>query len=125
MSILFYSAEPEIWEVHFDNSDWMVYGGGAWSTDRWISNGTSNIYLAKLGTWYIDYRPTYLRVTHTDPGGVNLYLARDHGSIITSNPYVSGTILGPLDFSAGEDIDGLQMQGTVSDWECTNIEFLP
>ena len=73
--------------------------------------------------WYSGYRPTYMRVTHNDPGGVNLDLVRDHGSIISENPYYSGTIIGPLDFSEEEDIDGLQMEGSQAEWECTDIEF--
>ncbi len=113
-----------VWTSYFDNTNWQPGSGTTWDGSQWVSNGSGGIYLYKLGTWYLGFRPTHIRVTATNnEGTIDLQVNADHFTILDDESYQPGDIVA-LDFSGGEDIDGLVMRiPTDFSWECTDIEF--
>jgi hypothetical protein len=127
-NLLFYVAEGPSWVSYFDNTNWSGSSGTTWDGSKWVAGdngGNGWVALNKIGTWYIGLRPTHIRVTATNNSAdIDLQVNADHFTILDDENYQSGNIVA-LDFSGGEDIDGILMRVfTDPSWECTNIEFL-
>jgi hypothetical protein len=122
------SAAPGSWDVHFDNTDWSVFGKGTWSGSQWdatTGKGGYGVFLDQLGTWVNGYRPTKIRITHTAGVGVDIDIQLEDSNgdnIVNFVPAATGQ---EIDITFGSyDIMTLFMYGSANAFSVTNIEFL-
>ncbi len=115
------------WVEHFDNSDWQSDLGSntSWVTDHWQIDGADPFILvaAPGSDFYVDYRPTKIRITGTigTPATVRLidFLASPPGNIIASG---TSAVSLEMDITfSGSDMIRLELDGYST---VTNIEFL-
>ena len=122
---------PELtYTAYFDDTKWVAPGWGTWVDPIWISALAGrdpyyyDIVLARIGSWYVNFRPTKMRITHDHTSDllVKLYTSTFIYTSVTYS-YSSGDEV-DLTF-AGEDLTYLSLRSTTNDFQysVTNIEF--
>ena len=125
------------WTSYFNNIRWTVdgpFGFGSWDGTKWNSEAsgppetaTQLIYLEPIGSWFVGFRPTKVRVTHTATAGLGDLSVFD--TDINQDGYLAYPSLEELIFinvfSTDKDILVLSIgseQGA-DPYSITNIEF--
>ena len=124
------------WTAYFDNTKWAIIDEGAWNVGGWwdseLKFSLEQISLEPIGLWYIDYRPTKMRVTFTGmtPTSTRFFALEDTNfdSIYSLNtPAPPGyTSLTEVELTwHGENIKQFEIKAfdTSGAWKLTNIEF--
>lgn len=121
------------WQAKFDDTHWERGSGYTqpnWDGSKWQVTANAEADLTVLGTWFVGYRPTHIRVT-LDPGASSTEFLRLHATfpkvIVYEIPYASATELA-LTFGGGAgdsdwDITEIHFGAVVSGIDITNIEF--
>ena len=60
---------PDPWTSYFDNTKWAEDFKGTWNgaQSRWETEDGGQLYIVPTGSWYVDYRPSKIRVTYELP----------------------------------------------------------
>jgi len=100
------------------------WDGTSWTLGWEIGFGC---ILKAKGTWMLNYRPSFVKVTFTGAPTARFEIATQFGSLLFNNDYCSGA-LEALDFSDDEDILWFQLQTSGGgepyiDYNITNIVF--
>lgn len=119
-----YDVTIATWTSYFDNTKWTA-SWGSWSGSQWdsaLAGASHGITIDVAGSWYLGYRPTLCRVTHSGPGATNFAVWYTTGRNAAVN-YVS---LAELSLSIINDynISKIVIYNDVpSAFSVTNIEF--
>ena len=126
------SSSANEWVQHLDDNDWVsnspdVPAWGVWHDTYWTGRITLETRLAlnSIGTWYISYRPTKVRVAFTTEGTAPTLLLYDKDAVllVEEADYVTGA---EVDISWGsKDIHqiGFKASNMNENVSVTNIEF--
>jgi hypothetical protein len=131
-------AEKSLWLPFFNNAYWQAQSPsptyGIWTTDHWAdADVTGDIRLLTIGTWFIGYRPTQMRLTINSPAPIAVALIKLYdgffGGVIASygGSISAGTTQLIFDISfSGIDLGTLEVNDTSNTvhFTITNIEFM-
>ena len=116
------------WQQHFDSSDWDIEFNISWEefpSEHWeCTTAATNTGLdASSAGWWIDYRPTLIRVTYTgDPISQLTLVDTNSDQIAVKVSYTSGEEIA-INFGS-YNLDRLFFaKGGGNDVDITNIEF--
>ena len=120
------------WVSYFDNTCWETdeYHYGYWDGTKWVAELKSFqgyfVILWIIGSWYLGYRPSKMRITYSPAIPLTVIL-RYAGQVQAWASGELGYSSGQeVDFVLTEDIGSLYMQGdpvTPIAYSITNIEF--
>lgn len=110
----------EQWVSYLPETSSWIKNTGTWTGTDWApSGGIVDISTGGTIPWYVDFRPTKMKLTFTGgPASVTLY--DSWMSTVYSNAAYASETEATLDFSAGHDIYNLVVDGATL---LTNIEF--
>jgi len=127
VSAVDYPAPPTFgWTEKTDNTYWAQgeSDSGAWSGSAWQNEsdgigGWYDLYIIPTGGWEVGYFPTKIKITYSSSliAWLNVLPST---TFVLGNPYVSGT---NRDIAPTNDIEGLRIFQTGSQFSVTKIEF--
>lgn len=115
------------WGVYLDDTYWQTKYKATWNVDHWDFLGDFSLEIEPIGTWYVGFRPTKMRITHNYDAGLVLYLGHGYGpGLAFDGVCVSGQEY-DLDFPDHVDADitvlGHDAGDVGCDFDISNIEF--